>query len=473
MKLVAAKCPNCGAQIDVDQNSDSTRCEYCNSKVIVEEAIEKYKLEVSGSIEINNLPKFDNYMKLGDRYYKDKDYSEAHEYYTKAIELDPDNYHAIIRQGFSKSLGSSNKDIDVNSAIKALKNAAEIMKKSNAIGEYKTAIAECNDIIKAADTNLFKYYNQQGLSKGEVEWFNVKIQECLNGFEYLYTITEEDWIKEIILNNIIHEIDNLLLSKVFRNGNIMQSGVPAKSFYHLNSSAASVLKTNRQRYVRELDMLKNKGSSNVAQTNNKFGKNDINKYVNDFKNITPKNKKIICYVFGILLILAAFGAVLEGNVLAYPVCVAAGILLLPPTKDVLTKKWGTKVKNIGLIINILRVILVVVSFIVIAISPKIETDEVYKGKWNSENGMSVNIKSSEIEITDSEGNTSNGTYTVDKDDNVYTINVKLKKDKETSKLKFKCEKNDKDVKFYLENDDKTKTFFKPEKPNSSYNYLNE
>ena len=29
MKFVAAKCPNCGAQIQVDKNSNSTICEFC------------------------------------------------------------------------------------------------------------------------------------------------------------------------------------------------------------------------------------------------------------------------------------------------------------------------------------------------------------------------------------------------------------------------------------------------------------
>ena len=31
MKIVAAKCPNCGANIEVDSNSNTTKCEYCNS----------------------------------------------------------------------------------------------------------------------------------------------------------------------------------------------------------------------------------------------------------------------------------------------------------------------------------------------------------------------------------------------------------------------------------------------------------
>ena len=97
MKLVAAKCPSCGADIELDQDSDKTKCSYCNSKIIVEEAIEKYKLELSGSVEIKNLPKLDNYLKLAERSYEDKNYPDAFKYYDKAYELDPDNYNVIIR----------------------------------------------------------------------------------------------------------------------------------------------------------------------------------------------------------------------------------------------------------------------------------------------------------------------------------------------------------------------------------------
>ena len=50
MKLVAAKCPNCGASIDVDKDSESTKCDFCKSKIIVEDAIAKYKIELSGEV---------------------------------------------------------------------------------------------------------------------------------------------------------------------------------------------------------------------------------------------------------------------------------------------------------------------------------------------------------------------------------------------------------------------------------------
>ena len=42
IKLQDAKCPNCGANIQVNDKLENTICQYCGSQVVIEEAIEKY-----------------------------------------------------------------------------------------------------------------------------------------------------------------------------------------------------------------------------------------------------------------------------------------------------------------------------------------------------------------------------------------------------------------------------------------------
>ena len=65
MKLTPAKCPSCGANIEVN--------EYCGTTVLIEEAIEKYKIEISGKVEVegirSNAQKIENarkHMKIGE-----------------------------------------------------------------------------------------------------------------------------------------------------------------------------------------------------------------------------------------------------------------------------------------------------------------------------------------------------------------------------------------------------------------------
>ena len=69
MKLVAAKCPSCGASLNVNPKQETAKCEYCNQTILIDDAMAKYKLEISGSVEIKNLPQHDNILKLANRNY--------------------------------------------------------------------------------------------------------------------------------------------------------------------------------------------------------------------------------------------------------------------------------------------------------------------------------------------------------------------------------------------------------------------
>ena len=83
MKLVAAKCPSCGANIKVDTSLKFTKCEYCDSQIVVEEAVENLL-----KVELKDSPTLDNYLKLGERYYNNREFGEAYNAYSKAEEID-------------------------------------------------------------------------------------------------------------------------------------------------------------------------------------------------------------------------------------------------------------------------------------------------------------------------------------------------------------------------------------------------
>lgn len=52
MSLVNIKCPNCGASIQLDNSRESGFCSYCGSKVQIQEAINKIKIDRTGDIKI-------------------------------------------------------------------------------------------------------------------------------------------------------------------------------------------------------------------------------------------------------------------------------------------------------------------------------------------------------------------------------------------------------------------------------------
>lgn len=126
MKLVAAKCPSCGADIEVDQNSDRTVCDFCNSKIIVEDAIHKYKVEISGEVQIDNSKQMDALLKNANRLFGNEEYAEAFEKYDRVLDIDPNQSEALIKSKlckvFSKHILVSNSSdfkkvlLDINSS---------------------------------------------------------------------------------------------------------------------------------------------------------------------------------------------------------------------------------------------------------------------------------------------------------------------------------------------------------------------
>lgn len=123
MKLVAAKCPSCGAGIDVDENSDSTVCEFCHSKIIVNDAIAKMKIELSGSVEIANLPKIENLLILANRHYKNYEVIEGEKEFAKVLELNPNIPEAILKKGVCNCATND----DIYSFIDGVKDAFEVI----------------------------------------------------------------------------------------------------------------------------------------------------------------------------------------------------------------------------------------------------------------------------------------------------------------------------------------------------------
>ena len=56
MKFVAAKCPSCGANIQVDEDTKKCFCQFCGSQIFVEEAIQMIK----GTVQIDFKNQIDN-----------------------------------------------------------------------------------------------------------------------------------------------------------------------------------------------------------------------------------------------------------------------------------------------------------------------------------------------------------------------------------------------------------------------------
>ena len=77
VKLKDAKCPNCGANIQVNDKLENTICQYCGSQVVIEEAIEKYKLEISGKVEVDGIKGRNSKLEQARKHIKLEEYGAA------------------------------------------------------------------------------------------------------------------------------------------------------------------------------------------------------------------------------------------------------------------------------------------------------------------------------------------------------------------------------------------------------------
>ncbi len=99
MKFVAAKCPCCGADIQVDENTNRCFCQYCGSQILVEEAIQTIK----GTVQIDYKNQIDNFLLRANDFLAQKRYNDAEIYFNKVLDLDARNVEA--KNGLEKIEG--------------------------------------------------------------------------------------------------------------------------------------------------------------------------------------------------------------------------------------------------------------------------------------------------------------------------------------------------------------------------------
>lgn len=176
MKLIAIKCPNCGAQVDFDKEKNMCICNYCNSKIFFDDEVLKYRVELNGKIELKNAPKLESYLKLGRRYYKNGEYMEAYKVYTQAMEYDADNLEAMFRRELCQILMNSD-DFNITGII-------------NLIDEISDTSNYNNETIK--------YINELYIAIGNIqESIILKCKTCVLTNEQAYSAS--DMLHKIIL----------------------------------------------------------------------------------------------------------------------------------------------------------------------------------------------------------------------------------------------------------------------------------
>lgn len=92
MKLVSAMCPNCGAKLELDENMEKGFCMYCGSQILVQDAVQKYKVEISGRVSVEGILSAEDFAKNGDTLVNIGNYPQAYDSFKELSEKYPDDY---------------------------------------------------------------------------------------------------------------------------------------------------------------------------------------------------------------------------------------------------------------------------------------------------------------------------------------------------------------------------------------------
>lgn len=124
MAIQNLKCPNCGGELQLDDNLEKGFCMYCGGAIQIKEEVAKIKVEHSGKIEIDDTKKLANSLALSDRAFEAGNYEECYNYCCIALECDINNAHSTFRKGLCAAYMSLTR---ANELEQALKTAIDII----------------------------------------------------------------------------------------------------------------------------------------------------------------------------------------------------------------------------------------------------------------------------------------------------------------------------------------------------------
>ena len=281
MKLVAAKCPSCGASLDVNPEQEATKCKYCHQAILVDDAVAKYKLEISGSVEVENLPKQDNILKLANRNYDKKEYDEAYEGYDQLLKLDADNTIALLRYGICKTLLNNYIDFKLDFLSKTFDDVVSLLKKKN---EYDKNIDDyIEETLYAVTKSLnatVEFYNSYSINRFDLAQVQEKSFSCLDMYEKLYGYAGEEEKKKIA-ELIIIAIDFIAKEKTYKTGSGEYGGSITKQF-SLDKKERSLLEQKIELYNSVFKPVEKSSPSKNANITDSTTKGSNNSEANNY-----------------------------------------------------------------------------------------------------------------------------------------------------------------------------------------------
>lgn len=204
VKLKDAKCPNCGANIQVNDKLENTICQYCGSQVVIEEAIEKYKLEISGKVEVDGIKGRNSKLEQARKHIKIEEYDAAKKILLEIVaedSLDVESYEELLKveilkmrnEEFDETL-SAKENLNWQTRFTEMKKYYDRIKKldeentfDKELSEYKEEIDKYLSCLEQLDAynDDYKEFNEETIRKLNEYVMKAKriSRECAEGYQ--------------------------------------------------------------------------------------------------------------------------------------------------------------------------------------------------------------------------------------------------------------------------------------------------
>jgi len=108
MTLEAAKCPSCGADIQIPSEQEKTYCAYCGNHIITSAAIAFAKVKGTGTVEVTGQVKLDTDPAVEAMLIRGRETGKL-SYYRQALDVDPNCYEARLAMAKARMAGKEAK----------------------------------------------------------------------------------------------------------------------------------------------------------------------------------------------------------------------------------------------------------------------------------------------------------------------------------------------------------------------------
>lgn len=162
MAFVAAKCTQCGAEIEVDNARETGFCQYCGTKYVTEKVINNhYTVNVNNfegaNVTIANTVDLKKCYESARRFIRDCNWGEAHRYYAMILEEDPSSWEAYFYCNYIQNIMCSKEEINSSAMalVICLDTVLEMIEKSSSDrSQQAQALVEVADRYYAAADDL-------------------------------------------------------------------------------------------------------------------------------------------------------------------------------------------------------------------------------------------------------------------------------------------------------------------------------